>query len=219
MKNYLIPVFLLGATVSGSATVLVFETALGFSLSSSDFLSENPYGHRVAGNGQGGYIYNNYGGWTDHISVSYSGNNSTPAGWGEGYGPMGNVLWGAGSSSGVNEVSIHFVADPGFLVEFRELQVARWSNGSYPGSYVTLTDALGTTSTLLENTELDTSLTVLDYNDTPFVSSEFTLTFGQGWWTAIDNLQFSQVAAVPEPASMIALALGAGAVARRRVRK
>jgi len=212
-----IPVLtLLGIAGISSATVLIFENTAASSLVNGDFISSTPYGHRVDAATVGTYAYGTSHGFTPNVTAAWSGTNGFPSGWGAGYSSLVNVVWGSGSSAGVNEIHLTLEADAGFFIEFRGLDVGRWTTGTYPGSYVTLTDADNNTVDLLTNTELGSTLS-LDYNANPYLSTKFTLTFGQAWWTALDNVAFSQTT-VPEPATLAALGAGLAFLGRRRRR-
>ncbi len=208
----------LGLLSVSPATVLIFETVVGAGGTYDGSLVEAPiYGHRVASEVQEGLLYGTAFGFTPNVSLSYTATlGTTPTIWNQGFGSTTGVVYGDGPQNGLNEVSLNFVADPGWLIDFRGFSVARWLEPSgYPGSYVTLTNANGVTVELF-NQSIPIGQTInLSYADDTFVSSSFTLTFGQGWWTGLDNIAFAQQP-VPEPMTMTLLAAGLVAVARRR---
>ena len=222
MRWILVVASAFGLLASASATVFTFETSAGASLGSSAVTgaSSTPvYGNRVSAAIENGYSYGSAFGFTPNVSVSYSANGTnTPSTWATGYGNLVNVIWGSGSSSLINDniVSVTFTADPGWLIDFRGLSVARWSSGNYPGSFVTLTNADNVTVDLLAPQQLATGTsTNFSFSDDTYLSTSFVLRFGNGWWTGIDNVAIEQQP-VPEPMTMTLLAAGLVAVARRR---
>lgn len=222
MREIFAAVAVIGAVASASATVFTFETSSASSLPTNAVTGTGGaviYGNRVASAIENGYSYGSAFGFTPNVAVSYSSNGANvPSTWGSGYGDLVNVIWGSGAQSTLtdNIVSVTFTADPGWLIDFRGFSVARWSTGTYPGSFVSLTNAEGVTVDLLAAQQLVSGTsTTFAYGDDTYVSTSFVLRFGNGWWTGIDNVAIQQQP-VPEPMTMTLLAAGLVAVARRR---
>lgn len=101
-------------------------------------------------------------------------------------------------------------------MNLNEFTLAQWSSGTQTAHVAIAVDG---------STVLDENRTIPNYATdnasyrysfaTPYTGNSISITFGNAWWHAIDNVGFSQ-GAVPEPASMIALGVGALALIRRR---
>jgi hypothetical protein len=160
--------------------VLIFETNVATPRGGGDFIGSVPYGNRVHAAIVGTHAYGPAHGFTPNVTASCNGTNAASSGRGAGYGSLTNVVWGAGSGNGLNEIRLTLEADPGFSIEFRGVDVARYSAGAYPGSHSKSINVKNNLLDLLANTQLGSTRS-LDPNANPFVSTMFTRTFGQGW--------------------------------------
>lgn len=200
------------------ATILRFTSDTGSTLPAAA-VNESPwYGDRVNATTVGLYGYGvGSEGFTPNVQVRYSGVDSTPSTWGAGYGSLPTVLWGSSSSSSsaVNRTTITFTADPGVDVRILGFKAGDWS-GSLTGITRNLWITNGSTTIWSYAGSLsDTAFNEFDLSSLNVSGSTLTLNFDHGWHTGISDVIFAQ-SVVPEPASMIALGLGAIALIRKR---
>ncbi len=211
MKSYLMLGALCLASVS-QATVLIFQDDAGALITQGDL--DDVYGDNVTSTSQGGLAYGGAYGFTPNVTVNYTATAGSVVGpWATNYGDLVNVIWGAGPQTGENTGIVTLTADTD-LVQLHELDVAGWP-GSAPDAFLRVYDASNTL--VFENLGPFSQTTHDNFVFTNIIDTQIRIEFSQGWWTALDNIAFSQTA-VPEPATMAILGLGALAL-RRRNRK
>ncbi len=205
--------FVLGALCLAGlsqATVLIFQNDAGGTVLQTDL---DFYGDNVSGTSQGGMAYGGAYGFTPDVTVAYTTSlpDSSVSTWATGYGDLANVIWGAGPASGENVGIVTLTASNEF-VQLHELDIASWG-GSAPDAFLRVYDASNTM--VFENLGPFSQATHDNFVFNNIIDTEIRIEFSQGWWTALDNISFSQTA-VPEPATMTVLGLGAVALIRRR---
>lgn len=216
MKRVLFAIASLAVVSASQATVLIFETSGGTVLGDLTINPGNGYGDRVATVNQGGFSYGAAGGFTPNVVVDYSAASAIPQGWATGYGDLVNVIWGNGPSSGTNTYFVTLTADPGWLVSLDRFDAAAWA-GTQPDAVIRILRPSSAPLTVWNGALPQGSqghLTV-DFALAPIVDSSITIEVTQGWWHALDNIEFSQQP-VPEPATMAILGLAAAGFAARR---
>ncbi|MCA0360620.1 MAG: PEP-CTERM sorting domain-containing protein [Armatimonadetes bacterium] len=215
MKRVSLIAFAFAAVTSAQATVLIFETSSGGSITSFTAPSGEGYGDRVTATTQDGFNYGLASGATANVVVDYSGTSSNPQGYGTGYGDLSNVIWGSGSSVGENIYRIKFTADAGWLVRLRRLDAAAWPGGQ-PSSTIRILNSANQELTSFSGLLPQSGHLTIDYSlISTVVDTSLTIEVSQGWWHALDNIEFSQEP-VPEPATMAILGLAAAGLAARR---
>lgn len=215
----LLSLALTGLLVAASnATILTFKTNTGSSLPGSALIQSPWYGDRVNATTVGSFGYGvGSEGFTPNVEVRYSGDRSVPSTWGGGYGSLQTAMWGSSNSSAgdVNRTTITFTADAGYDVRILGFKAADWNNG-IPGvtRNLWITDG-STTIWSYAGAITDTTFNDFDLSALNLSGSTLTLNFDHGWHTGISDVVFAQ-SVVPEPASMLALGLGAVALIRKR---
>ncbi len=217
MKFALTSVALLTFAAS-QATILTFRANTGGSLPAGAVTGAPWYGDRVNALTVGSYSYGvGSEGFTPNVDVRYSGDRSTPTPYSTGYGTLSTVLWGNSNSGAtdVNRTTISFTADAGYDVRILGFKAADWSN-SLQGVTRNLWITNGSTTIWSYAGSIDhVTFNEFDLSGLNVSGSTLTLNFDHGWHTGITDVIFAQ-SAVPEPASMLALGLGAVALVRKR---
>ncbi len=206
------------AFAASQATILTFKSNTGSSLPTTAVQGSPWYGDRVNATTVGLFGYGvGSEGFTPNVEVRYSGDRSTPTTYSTGYGTLETVLWGNSNSAAndVNRTTITFTADAGYDVSILGFKAADWSN-SLPGVTRKLWITDGSTTIWSYAGSID-HVTFNDFNlsGLGLSGSTLTLNFDHSWHTGITDVIFAQ-SAVPEPASMLALGLGAVALIRKR---
>lgn len=206
------------AFAASQATILTFQSSSGSSLPGAAVTTAPWYGDRVNALTVGGFSYGvGSEGFTPNVQVRYSGDRSTPSTWASGYGSLPFALWGSSSNGAtdVNRTTITFTADAGYDVRILGFKAADWSN-SLPGVTRNLWITDGSTTIWSYAGSIDSNtFNQFNLSSLNVSGSTLTLNFDHGWHTGIADVVFAQ-SAVPEPASMIALGLGAVALIRKR---
>jgi hypothetical protein len=174
------------------------------------------YGDRVVSAGTGVTLD---GGATPNVVLDFVPLSSTQSSfevYSSGYSGLLHAL-GDGSFNVPGYVQL--TPDTGWDVVLESFQVGAWSSGSYTGSRIRVED-------LQTNVLFDTGSftfpgnTVFSYPDTPIRSSValrvYINEFGD---LGLDNLQFSQVATIPEPSTWALWLAGAGLLGARVLRR
>lgn len=200
------------ALVAGSAqaTVLTFETVsqLGFGFGGT-------YGDRVTSFGPG---LGAAGGATPNIVLDFvpTGSTSPFSVYGGGYSGLVSAL---GHASFNVPGYVQLTPDAGWDVVLTSFDIGGWSASSYPNSRVRVVDTAGT---VFFDTGVFTwpANTVRSYLPTPIQSSlPLRLVIDDFGDLGLDNVQFSQIATIPEPGTWAMWLAGAavlGGLARRR---
>lgn len=207
---------------SAEATVLTFDIS---GISNFQNVNQN-YGDNVTATTMGGFGYGvGAEGFTPDVAVTYGTND--PALWTTGYGNLTNVLFEDQDNTGILTVTL--TAAAGFDAVLYSFDLAAFTTafGSDP-TVQSITVKDGSANTLFSQangTVSRTTHSTLDFTSTPLVSNTLIITVdarnlgGLNDDIAVDNIRFGQQAAVPEPASLVALGLGALALIRRNRKK
>jgi hypothetical protein len=193
------------------ATTLTFEGVGPLGLGSG-----TAFGDRVTSAGTG---VNLAGGATPNVVLDFVPTNSgSPfTVWSSGYGSLSSAL---GHGSFNVKGYIELAPDAGWDVVLHNFDIAGWSASSYADSRIQVLDTAGTVYFDSGVFTFPASTTFTAYLSEPIRSSLplrlFVEDFGD---LGIDNLQFSQVATIPEPGTWALWLAGMGVVgtlARRR---
>ena len=188
---------------AANATVLTFDI-IG---NNTNVTLPQDYGDQVTSTTMGSYSYGAGGGFTPNVNVTYSGASGNDlTRWTTGYSDIVNVI--ENEPDGAAGYSITFTADPGFEVSLSSLDMGNFGPAiTVPG--LSITDGGGAVLYSVANI-------VLPANSDPSIAFSFpaavqasTLnlyidTNGLGGFSdnvGLDNIQFSQVSAVPVPAA------------------
>ncbi len=207
--------FLAGFALAGTAqaTRLTFENLPGGALGPTVIPS---YGDRVVSAGTGITLD---GGATPNVVLDFVPLLSTQSAfevYGSGY---SGLLHALGDNSFNVPGYVQLTPDTGWDVVLESFQVGAWSSSSYIDSRIRVED-------LQSNVLFDTGSftfpgnTVFSYPGTPIRSSValrvYINDFGD---LGLDNLQFSQVATIPEPSTWALWLAGAGLLGARVLRR
>jgi len=207
-----------GVAGISQATVLTFAD---LNLINYDPIPE-AYGDNVTGPGSsptGTYLQGN--GWTPNVSTGYESRNNDGTlsashilHWGTGYGDLANVGFSAVPGG---YLVIILTAEAGYDVLLNSFDLGGYPQASQVAERLEVRDGADNVlwsadphtvpggaahSTLLPNVQ----------------ASELRILVGDNWNIGISNINFDQVNAIPEPATIGILGLGAAAMLRRRRR-
>lgn len=202
---------LAAASGAAHATVLTFEGLPGSQLGGS----ANPgYGDRATAAGPG---VGSAGGATPNIVLDFVPTDSSApfSVYGSGYGSLLSAL---GHSSFNVPGYVQFTPDAGWDVVLNSFDIASWSSSAYPNSRLRVED---TTGKLLWDTGSFTfaGATTLAYAPQLRSTAPLRLYVNDFGDLGLDNLQFGQVATIPEPGTWAMFLAGAalmGAAVRRQ---
>ena len=221
-RSLLSHTLLLGAGVllatSAQATILTFD--LDPAVPNYGDIPGN-YGDNVnaASDAVGSYLVGN--GYTPNVTTDYRTwqiSTDTVAYnnldfWATGYGDLTNVAYSVTSSDHFAEIT--FVPEPGWAIRLNSFDMGGYSFADHINSQVRILD--GTSNTILVDyspvTILGTGGTHSTF--TPGLTHEgpLSIRFGYNDWNVgIDNINFDQVAVVPEPETYAMLLAGLGLV-------
>jgi hypothetical protein len=196
------------------ATTLTFEGAGPLGPGSG-----TAYGDRVTSAGTGVTLA---GGATPNVVLDFvPTNNSSPFSiWGSGYGSLSFALGhGAFNVKGYIELT----PDAGWDVVLHNFDIAGWSASSYPDSRIQVLDTAGTVHFDSGVFTFPVSTTYTGYLSEPIRPAlPLRLVIDDFGDLGIDNLQFSQVARIPEPGTWALWLAGMGVLgtlARRRAQR
>lgn len=188
---------------TSSATVLTFDIT-----GASNILLPQEYGDRVTSTTMGDFLYGMDGGFTPNVEVAYSrdsGGDLTR--WTTGYNDLVNVI--ENEADGDTGYSVTLTADSGFLVYLNSFDIGNWGAAvDLPG--FTITNGSGSILFSATGITMDSSSVQAHQSfdfGTTVSAQELILhidTTGLGGNSdniGLDNIQFSQVSAVPLPAA------------------
>ncbi|UJP03953.1 MAG: FxDxF family PEP-CTERM protein [Nitrosomonas sp.] len=228
-RSLLLQTTLTGAAVllaaSAHATVLTFDLDPGLpnygdipgTYGDNVNAASDAVGSYLTGNGYTPNVTTEYRTW--QISTDTVAYNNLDF-WATGYGDLTNVAFSVVSGDHFAEITL--VPEPGWAIRLNSFDIGGYNVSDHPNSQVRILD--GTSNTVL----IDYSpLTILGSGGT---HSSFTpgltyngplsIRFGYNDWNVgIDNINFDQVTAVPEPETYAMLLAGLGLIgfmARRR---
>lgn len=214
MFRNLMTLTLASAALASQATILTFE---GLNLGNYGIIP-TAYGDNVTQINDGVGTYQQGNGWTPNVVTSYQSTDSvTPLDyllyWNTSYSNLTDVAFSA-YSGGL--ASITLSADPGYLVRLNSFNLGSYPSNERNAAVLTITDGQGNVLFDMSNSTVGNSTTNEANLYTPnLVASELTIAWGNDWNIGIDNVNFDQEA-VPEPATLSLLALGALALRKRR---
>ncbi|MBX3096287.1 MAG: PEP-CTERM sorting domain-containing protein [Fimbriimonadaceae bacterium] len=209
---------ILALAVASQATILTFDID-----GISNFQNMNQaYGDNVTATTMGGFHYGvGAEGFTPNVSAQYG--TGDPALWTTGYGDMTNVLFEDQDNAGI--LTITLSAGAGIDVVLYSFDLAAYTSAfsSDPTvQSITVTDASNNALFSQTNgTVSKTTRTAFDFTSSPLVASSLKITVDARNLgslnddIAADNIVFGEQA-VPEPATLVALGLGALLLRRRR---
>lgn len=222
IRSLLSHTMLLGAGVllatSAQATILTFD--LDPAVPNYGDIPES-YGDNVnaASDVVGSYFMGN--GYTPNVTTDYSTwkiSTDTVAYnnldfWTTGYGDLTNVAFSVVSGDHFAEVT--FVPEPGWGIRLNSFDMAGYSYSDHPGSQVRILD--GSSNTILIDylpvTILGAGGTHSTFTPGLTHNGPLSIRFGYNDWNVgIDNINFDQVAVVPEPEAYVMLLAGLGLV-------
>ncbi|MDP3279705.1 MAG: PEPxxWA-CTERM sorting domain-containing protein [Nitrosomonas sp.] len=228
-QSLLLQTMLAGAGVllaaSAQATILTFDLDPGVpnygdipgSYGDNVNAASDAVGSYLVGNGYTPNVTTDYRTW--QISTDTVAFNNLDF-WATGYGDLTNVAFSVTSSNHFAEITL--VPEPGWAIRLNSFDVGGYYLADHPSSQVRILD--GTSNTILIDyspvTILGTGGTHSTF--TPGLTHEgpLSIRFGYNDWNVgIDNINFDQVAVVPEPETYAMLLAGLGLVgfmARRR---
>lgn len=226
--NASIAAFALAASLSGGvqATVLTFDTHVplaGF----DDF--PTAYGDNVSASSDAIGTYQMGNGFTPNVTVDYRTRLITTNEvvvehldfWDVNYGGLTNVVYNVNHTGHYAELTL--VPEAGWAVKLNSFNMAGFSLADHADSTVRIVDGSG--NVLVEYasvTILGAGSTYSTFTPNLFHNGPVSIRFGfDDWNVGIDNVNFDQVAAVPEPAAYGMLLAGLGFLAlastRRRI--
>lgn len=222
MTKYITLALAVAAAGAAQATVLTFSDlheVTGAPLGNYGVI-DHAYGDNVTqtNDGVGSYLMGS--GWTPDVVTVYEtlDNNHNHFSdnllhWDFSYGDLEHVAFSEFSSGFARLI---LTASAGKFVHLESFDVAGWPASDQQITYLQVRDAA-------DNVLWDANTTVIhgtgpthDHYAPDLVGQTLVIEWGQNWNTGLDNVSFSQTDAVPEPATMAILGLGALALKRRR---
>lgn len=216
-----------GLTMAASAQATVLTFDLNFPIDGfGDFPAA--YGDFVnaANDGLGSYGLGN--GYTPNVSVDYRtwkiSTNSVVFNhldfWPTGFGGLTNVVYGVNGVDHFAELKL--VPQAGFAVRLNSFDLAGYNQANHPNAQVRILD--GVTNAVLVDyspvTVLGSGGAISTFTPNLTHAGPISIRFGyDNWNIAIDNVNFDQITAVPEPEAYALMLAGLGLVgwaARRR---
>lgn len=209
----------LSAAAFSQATVLTFD----IDNASDGMVMPQDYGDNVSAATMGSYHYGMGTGFTPDVAVQYLGSPGSPNDlnfWSTGYNDLTNVL--EYEPDGFPEYSVVFSASAGNQVVLESFDMGNFGPEiTVPG--VTIRDENGTVVWQMANIALPAGSVQshLHFDLTGVTGQTLTMRVdlaglgGNSDNVGLDNISFGQQA-VPEPATLAVLALGAAAFARKR---
>ena len=179
------------------------------------------YGDNVnaASDAVGSYLMGN--GYTPNVTTEYrtwqiSTNTVTYNNlyfWHSGYGDLSKVAYSVTSSDQFAEITL--VPEPGWAIRLNSFDLAGYPVSDHPNSQVRILD--GTSNTILLDyspvTILGSGGTHSTFTPNLTFAGPLSIRFGYNDWNVgIDNINFDQVTAVPEPETYAMLLAGLGLV-------
>lgn len=207
----LVPGALLAFAVGAHATVLTFDKEDG-GWFNGEGLPEG-YGSRVESAVQDGFVYGSDFGFTPNVEVTFGAAMNARV-WTTGYGSLENVVY----FSGTPNKFINFTADEGWFVRLHHFDIAGWPSINRNTQFIVEVDG---------QVAFDSNVTAPGQGFARLGEDQFwqgtniriSVPDNRDWFNVgVDNIAFSQQP-IPEPATMIGLALGAGLLAARRRRR
>ncbi len=228
-RSLLSNTMLLGAGVllatSAQATILTFDLDpsvpnygdIPGSYGDNVNAASDAVGSYLVGNGYTPNVTTDYRTW--QISTDTVAYNNLDF-WATGYGDLTNVAFSV--VSGDHFAEITFVPEPGWAIRLNSFDMAGYYIADHSNSQVRILD--GTSNTILVDyspvTILGTGGTHSTFTPDLTHAGPLSIRFGYNDWNVgIDNINFDQVAVVPEPETYAMLLAGLGLVgfmARRR---
>ena len=207
------------ATRESRATVLGFDVA---GLSNGGVMPQD-YGDRVTSSTSGSFTYGTAGGFTPNVEVAYEGDpggaglGSNLSLWTSGFSDLVNVL--NNEDDGESRFEVRLTADAGFAVLLESFGLGNFTseltvpslqvkNGNGTTLFSSTNFTLPASSEPHLNFDFGSGLVASEL----LISIDLTGLAGSSDNVGLDNLQFGQVE-VPEPCSVLLIALGAGCLA------
>ena len=208
--------------VSAQATVLTFADLKDVNGSPLGNYGEinTAYGDNVTALNDGVGSYGMGSGWTPNVTTSYQTLDANHAHysdlldhWDFSYGDLEHIAFSQASNGYARLI---LTADAGFAVRLESFDIAGWPASDQGIDYLQVRDGS-------DNVLWDANTQVIhgagpthDHYAPALVGQTLVIEWGRNWNTGLDNVSFSQTDAVPEPATMAVLGLGALALQRRR---
>ncbi|MBX3110390.1 MAG: PEP-CTERM sorting domain-containing protein [Fimbriimonadaceae bacterium] len=181
---------------------------------------DTAYGDNVTATSDAVGSYGMGTGWTPNVTTSYETLDGALLHysdqllhWDLNYGDLEHIAF---AEVGNGTARVILTADAGWSVRLESFDLAGWPNADHALSFLRVLDGS-------YNTVWDSGATVAhgagpthDHYAPDIVGQTLIIEWGQNWNIGIDNISFSQTDAVPEPATMAVLGLGALALKRRR---
>ncbi len=220
-------------TALGIATLLLSNiasaTVLTFDFGGGNYSAiPQAYGDNVTSTTMGAYSYGGDGGFTPNIQLAYAGDSvANLTLWTTDFNDLTNVI--NNETDGDTGFTITFAADAGYNVSLTSLDMGNYQSTVLTLPDFTITNGSGATLFSQSNialTEDASSHTIFDFGTSGLVANELILhidTTGLGGSSdnvGLDNIQFSQVSAVPLPAAAWLFGSGLlGLIGLRKLKK
>lgn len=186
-------------------------TILTFDFGGTDYsVIPQTYGDRVTSTVMGTHSYGGGGGFTPNVELAYQGDGvSSLSLWTTGFNSLTNVI--NNELDGDNGLTITFTADAGYHVALTSLDMGNYQSPILSIPEFTITNGSGATLFSQSDIQLPgtaSSHTTFDFGGSSLIANELILhidTTGLGGSSdnvGLDNILFSQMAAVPVPAAV-----------------